>query len=55
VLEHASDRLDNASPSNIARLTTLAQASIEDNASRLKDTCRRLTPRWRRIGVRCAV
>ena len=43
VLDHASDRLDNASPSNIARLTTLAQASIEENASRLKDLCRRLT------------
>jgi patatin-like phospholipase/acyl hydrolase len=43
VLEGASDRLDDASASNIDGLRQLAEASIRSNAARLAEVCQRLT------------
>ncbi len=43
VLEGASDRLDDASPANIAGLRKVAEGLIERNAARLATVCERLT------------
>jgi patatin-like phospholipase/acyl hydrolase len=43
VLEGVSDRLDDASASNIEGLRRLAEASIKANAARLAAVCQRLT------------
>jgi patatin-like phospholipase/acyl hydrolase len=43
VLEGVSDRLDDASTSNIEGLRRLAEASLRDNADRLAAVCERLT------------
>jgi patatin-like phospholipase/acyl hydrolase len=43
VLDGVSDRLDDASPTNIEGLRALAEASINANAQRLATVCERLT------------
>ena len=42
-LEGVSDRLDDASASNIGGLRELAEASIQRDAARLSEVCSRLT------------